>query len=634
MAEAVSSPLTFRDFIRHLLPTAAAICLFAPLSSQALGKLEVTSLVFAAILLGYVVTTPLTKFVVKLYRLTPVLKRFRLHRDWMNKNWDLGSLFYLLTQEEREYLYLTASYADFFRLVSFYLLIYTGVNLFLLVKSIRGEHFANLLHAALAARTPVAGDLQFSTLLLLVLSPLLGYYLFIDFLTEYDVLFFENGPHDVFARKLHERQGGIAVSIWGKIRHRMGPVEGAKVELLSAEGKLLEECVTTSEGRYQFPGKYENYVNGNYQLRVSSECSSEKKVIEISEKKVPSFDMEVPFQRESKIEWTSVLTGIGFVLVLFIFYCIFFESDKYLKVLYLLSGIPFILYLVLYKNRVLATGPALSALLLLSFITTLTAIALSFDGYATLNSNKALEWSDLVLPYFTSEWKDLIPAVLIVILIWLNGIKKAEPSHQGTTVDLRIPRVKSSSFARLPVANLPEDQEYALVLNGENLQGITLIAADNANGKLEILTPNPAVDDKGQKATAKIKVPKNTVEGKYEIKLKSSESLPNIFAEVIAQGAPVFNRLAYGSDGTEKAPTISSTEQKIVITVYGENLSGAWLTLPRGFGYSTIGSSLFKLNTEITIAPETQPGNYDFQIKNPNSSKAAPFIFTVNSVSE
>lgn len=293
MAEA-SSPLTFRDSVRHLLPTAAAIALFAPFVSA--EKLDVGGLVFASVILGYVITTPLTTFLGWLYRFTPTLKAAGARRQWINSNWNFDVLFYeRLSQEEREYTYLTGSYVDFYRQLAFYLLIYAAVNLMILVHAMIADANENgLWQTILGASTPFAGGFRLSTLLLFVVSVLLGVYCFWDFLNEYAILFLEEGTYVRFAEKSQKATGGLTTNVWGVAQHNGKGAPAVLVDLVDSTGNTVEAVHTDAEGLFQFKNRFQDISANGGKLRAHFAGQVFEKPLTAGANIVPSAGIDLP----------------------------------------------------------------------------------------------------------------------------------------------------------------------------------------------------------------------------------------------------------------------------------------------------------------------------------------------------
>jgi hypothetical protein len=420
MAEA-SSPLTFRDSVRHLLPTAAAICLFAPLLAS--DKLELGSLVFAAVLLGYVVTTPLTIFLGWLYRFTPAVKNLSRQREWIASNWDFDELFLnRLTQEEKEYVYLTGAYVDFYRQLAFYLLVYTGVNLFILVRAILDNpKHSGILQTILNTTTPIAGGPHFPAALLVIFSMLLGIYCFWDFLNEYSSLFLEGGIYPKFAAKSQTEKGGVAVSIWGMVRHGRAGMPGIKVELNNSQKVTLQSVTTDSNGYFQFENKFKDLAGVDGTLKASIGGAVIEKPVKADPKTIPSVDFDssaikLRTERQGWIRFAisslllSIVWGIGFIRL------------DVITIIALVCSIPFAVLLAIFLagKKAALQDWKLSALLLACVILALTNISWFAWNIAGAAST-GMDLRSSLFNHWPYVWYECLPPILLLAVFFVAG---------------------------------------------------------------------------------------------------------------------------------------------------------------------------------------------------------------------
>lgn len=355
MADAAPSPLTFRDFLYYTLPTAVAICLFTPLYAPLRDKISIESLILSAVVLGYLISTPMIEFVSGLYEELPVIKdymgRYKDKADWSAGNWNYDRLFYLLTNEEREYIYLTRSYADFYRLISFYLLLYSVINLYMLGRAawnVRAE-IHKIWPAVVSATTPLPKDAVMPTWVLFIASAILSYYALREFFNEYSILFHEGGQYVNFAERYQTKNDGgkIAVSIWGKVQHNNQALEGSEVELIGNENRSLGTVTTNADGHFQFLDKYAECIDVVCKLKVRSGGEEYTHPdIKPEAHKVPYYVIEFPNppaaspslpspQRNLRIRG-ALCCGVLIVLFLVLLY---FEANPYLRAAYIVSAI-------------------------------------------------------------------------------------------------------------------------------------------------------------------------------------------------------------------------------------------------------------------------------------------------------
>jgi hypothetical protein len=625
MADAVSSPLSFRDFIRHLLPTATALCLFLPLFHFPKEKLEVAAVVFAAVILGYLVTTPLNTFLSRYYDSTPIMKVFGRRWQWMKGNWDLDKLFYSLTQEERDYIYVTAGYLELYRQLSFYLSIYAAVNLSVLLNAIQGASDVNSFFLrAVDARTTVVGGLLFPTAVLFLISLILAYYAFKDFLNEYAILFHDSGQYSIFAGRAHEKEGGLAKSISGVILNKAKPLRGGKVTLENCRGTTLETRSTDLDGYFQFDNKSGKHSAGEYKL-----CIEDGETIPMSllPKQTPFFKVESSRASadEPGLKPTREIKILAVGIVLFEILSVFVETEWRLKVLYTLSIFPFVaLILIFFFRPTKLESPILSASIILSVILVMTGVLNSILTFASLGSNQALRWTNLVLPFLTQRWYEAVILTTLVFLMYLTSSTEFEIATSEITRNAGLPSLSPDGpkFDRKPLADPVNDQEYVMTLLGENLQEISLSVPESAIGKIDIPGPKSQPDLLGISATFTIKVLKGANEGSYELPL--SVELPKVKFLVEAQPPPEGLQLFYDADGKGSPPVFSDHDQNVTLLIRGENLNGARLSFPAKFTIVDVQNiSSKELRATVTIAAGTPVSEgYSFEVKNSNETPA------------
>ena len=395
MAEAAPSPLTFRDFLYYTLPTAIAICLFAPLYNPLRDKISIESLILSAVILGYLISTPMIELVSKLYRKLPVIKSYMADykdkAEWSAKNWNYDRLFYLLTNEEREYIYLTRSYSDFYRLVSFYLLLYSIINLYILGKAAWdvGREMNKLLPAIIGATTPLPQDAILPTWLLFIASTILSYYALREFFNEYSILFHEGGQYVNFAETYQTKSegGNIAVSIWGKVHHDNDALEGVEVELIGKDDKSLGKVLTNIDGYFQFPNKYAECKNVDCKLKFrSGDQEYTLSGVKPEEHKVPYYEVNFPAHPTALLSYPPfnrklMIIGALCCLALIILFLVLltFEANPYIGAAYAASAVAMIPCVISY-----IVGKA-EAVKLTNFIATLIIFGTAALTWTTTN---------------------------------------------------------------------------------------------------------------------------------------------------------------------------------------------------------------------------------------------------------
>ncbi len=289
MLKLPSDPFSFRDFIQFILPTLIGASLFLPYVSP-LPSIE-TVLVLAA-LFSYIIATPVSEFARLVYRLIPGVRRrvkeLADRREWWGCNWDYDRLFYFLSKDERDYLYLTGSYTEFNRTVSVYVLVYFLVQLGALVRAAIEVPAAGISWwaAALGQTTPMLGGWTAPTMLLAVVAIVLFRYLFANFAQEWEILFLEGGQYVTFAIKYHEAGNRIARSIWGRVGSAQHSVANAEVTLL-ADGSQLAQTQTDRDGRFQLVDAYPLCLGKGCLVRVKQGTVTVEKELSTDPKAIP-----------------------------------------------------------------------------------------------------------------------------------------------------------------------------------------------------------------------------------------------------------------------------------------------------------------------------------------------------------
>ncbi|MGA7578014.1 MAG: carboxypeptidase-like regulatory domain-containing protein [Desulfobaccales bacterium] len=188
----------------------------------------------------------------------------------MSANWDYPQLFYsFLDDKERDFFYLSQSYLHFYKVISFYFLIYFLTNLLLAVKGfVQRQELA-------CVPTDILGGYQVMTILLIPLSFILFCFNFKDYLAEFETIFYPVGHLNHFSQKYHKKSGAIALSIWGLVLDKEdNPVTDATIKLGNNGTSLSTN--TDNEGYFQFLDKYADYKNTKCSLVVKSGIQGRK----------------------------------------------------------------------------------------------------------------------------------------------------------------------------------------------------------------------------------------------------------------------------------------------------------------------------------------------------------------------
>src|SRR5947209_5331233 len=306
----VSTPsFTLRDFIQRILPMVIAVCLFAPFFPGFAAGINLEGLIVGAAILGYVAAEPLDRWLFsRLMGLLPVVgptfKKYRRERQWVLRNWDSARLFFSLSNDDRESAILSFSYIDFYSYVGFLLLAYAFVNLGWLVAEVLGGG-GPLWARAVYATTPMLGGWRVSTVLVFALALILAYSSLDQYLSIYYQFYLRRGQFDMLARLYHEKEGGVAVSIWGSVLRNGAAAPDVEVRLLSDNYRVLASTVTDEEGRFQFLDWCRKDPTARRKLlALTPEWRVERRA-RLKEKHVPCFDLESKEGEEQVAELES-----------------------------------------------------------------------------------------------------------------------------------------------------------------------------------------------------------------------------------------------------------------------------------------------------------------------------------------
>jgi len=213
-----------RDVIQYILPTIIALGLFFPIFDQ---NITADYIVFGGALIGYFISSFVGYFAGWLLVLPYVRRRRKTldaAHDWWSRNFDYDKLWHSLNRDEKEYLYGTQSYYEFYRLVSLYLMIYMAVNMVLVVNAV--------IACPIAWNDPSSSDMRLAwiaisaartTMFWKGTAPsaalvLFAFFCFLfnirDMLLEYGIVFQQ---YVTLGRLYQRKNGGIATSVWGRL---------------------------------------------------------------------------------------------------------------------------------------------------------------------------------------------------------------------------------------------------------------------------------------------------------------------------------------------------------------------------------------------------------------------------------
>lgn len=261
MAFVQASPFTFRDFLQAILPGLIGASLFAPYTKAQ----STEELLIGVGLFSYVIYTPISELAARSFGLilSTKMKKLNANREWHARNWNYDRLFYHASNEDREYLYLTGAYVEFYRITAFYFLIYIAVQIVHLAPALRllspfypmiyDLSFEERANRFVGPQTPILGGWNIPTVAALTASFVILWFLLADFLNEYRLLF--EHQYVEMARRYHAEKGDVARSIWGVVscdEEGNKPLQGVGIELKDKAGQTIRKATTNSEGRFQF----------------------------------------------------------------------------------------------------------------------------------------------------------------------------------------------------------------------------------------------------------------------------------------------------------------------------------------------------------------------------------------------
>ena len=305
-----ASPFSFRDTIQYILPTLIGLALFCPYFASS-DSIEI--IFIGGALISYLIHTPVKLVVEKIYKHTPILGKkitqIKTDMNWWSHNWNYDKLFYEnIDDKEREYIYLTAGYADFHRITSFYLLCYFVVQVISLFKTAllidssmlqiiitlfniniilpMGDLFETILKPMLDLETDIIGGLKIPTYVAALISGILFVASIRDYLIEArDVA----NMYVRFAEKYHRKNGGLAEGIWGWVKSDEEPLIGARVLLVHPNGNIVKETKTDKEGKFQFPGLLDEASAGVFSVVTKKNHWESHRQVSSDKKAVPAF---------------------------------------------------------------------------------------------------------------------------------------------------------------------------------------------------------------------------------------------------------------------------------------------------------------------------------------------------------
>jgi hypothetical protein len=317
MPEFSPSVFTFRDFMQKVLPTIIAICLFVPFDTSLKEIPKIEEIIFAGVILGYLIASPVRWLADSGIKYLPLYwarqRDYGNRREWVSRNWNYLRLHSYLSKEESDQIEEDGSLIVFYRVITFFLLIYFGLNLWLLINAFdydlthlsaisTARYWRDVLSVLVNLKTPVLAIGTLPTGIILPVIFLLIVFGVRESLEAYKYVFLEEGKYANLADRYQIEKGGIAVSIWGQVLRAetnkkdgeavlRNPVEGATVMLLKGTIEI-DKRVTSKTGYFQFENRYKDCLNATCTLCVKNEDIKEDRTF--TDKTASGFEFVLP----------------------------------------------------------------------------------------------------------------------------------------------------------------------------------------------------------------------------------------------------------------------------------------------------------------------------------------------------
>ena len=276
-----TSSFLYRDVIKYIIPTLLFLILATSLVPEEIDLPPlITFGIIISLLFGAFISTISNYF----FRLFPDVRRVISIAQWMNSNWDYRKMFYYIHKEERDYLYLTGAYIEFFKNSACILVVFA---LTWFGKMLWDTHLQwdNLLRHSIL----LAGSIKLNTLIIITLCIVLFFILKKALIFETKILMFPNGQYDIFSEKIQRREKEIiARSIYGRIGDR----KGVEIELYSGD-TLLSSCKSREFGYWSVPLKKE-FMNIPLEIRAKLDSKNIKQNILVKHYNKPYIEIELP----------------------------------------------------------------------------------------------------------------------------------------------------------------------------------------------------------------------------------------------------------------------------------------------------------------------------------------------------
>ncbi len=275
-----TSSFLYRDVIKYIIPTLLFLILATSLVPEEIDLPPlITFGIIISLLFGAFISTISNWF----FRLFPDVRRVISIAQWMNSNWDYRKMFYYIHKEERDYLYLTGAYIEFFKNSACILVVFALTWFGKMLWDTHLQWDDLLRHSIL-----LAGSIKLNTLVIITLCIVLFFILKKALIFETKILLFPNGQYDIFSEKIQRREKEIiARSIYGKIGDR----KGVEIELYSGN-TLLSSCTSLDFGYWSVPLKKE-FLNIPLEIRTTLDSKKIRQNILVKNYNKPYIEIEL-----------------------------------------------------------------------------------------------------------------------------------------------------------------------------------------------------------------------------------------------------------------------------------------------------------------------------------------------------
>ncbi len=240
-----TSGFLYRDILKYVMPTLLFLILIVPLLES---SVDYQILILFGIIISLLFGPLLSRISTLLFKLFPNVKKVIKVSHWMNSNWDYRKAFYSLSKDERDYLYLTGAYIEFFKNSGFVVSVFMILSLIFMVIDLKGNYLEYLNHT-----TCIMSKFGFNTIALIITCFILIGSLKDALIFETKILLYPNGQFEIFAERVQkESKELLAKKIYGNIKE----LQGIEVKLIY-QNKIEATCLTDENGYWSFDFKNE-----------------------------------------------------------------------------------------------------------------------------------------------------------------------------------------------------------------------------------------------------------------------------------------------------------------------------------------------------------------------------------------